>query len=216
PGIFKSGDRPVPHRKYWHRRSPATGSAAARFAPALPVIAARRTATPAPAGGRRNPFCGSDFPGATKRCSNARLVICDLSLVCYYGRSPTATAQAFKIMTQDERLIPARPGADFETRLSELSQSRAYGKYGRYGVANETNLREYLHIILKRKWIILSLILIITSLVTIQAYRQPSIYEGATIIQIQPRQQSVLQTGQISIAAPTDPKFWETQLRLLQ
>ena len=119
-------------------------------------------------------------------------------------------------MTQDERLIPARPGADFETRLSELSQSRAYGKYGRYGVANETNLREYLHIILKRKWIILSLILIITSLVTIQAYRQPSIYEGATIIQIQPRQQSVLQTGQISIAAPTDPKFWETQLRLLQ
>jgi capsular exopolysaccharide synthesis family protein len=119
-------------------------------------------------------------------------------------------------MTQDERLIPARPSADFDTRLSEISQSRAYGKYGRYGVANETNLREYLHIVLKRKWIILSLVLIITSLVTIQAYREPSIYEGAVIIQIQPRQQSVLQTGQISIAAPTDPKFWETQLRLLQ
>ena len=119
-------------------------------------------------------------------------------------------------MTQDERLIPARPSGDFETRLSELSQAKSYGKYGRYGAATETNLREYLYIVLKRKWIILSLVLIITSLVTIQAYRQPPIYEGATIIQIQPRQQSVLQTGQITIAAPADPKFWETQLRLLQ
>lgn len=119
-------------------------------------------------------------------------------------------------MTQDERLIPARPSGDFETRLSELSQAKAYGKYGRYGSPTETNFRDYVYIILKRKWIILSLVLIITSLVTIQAYRQPSIYEGATIIQIQPRQQSVLQTGQITIAAQADPKFWETQLKLLQ
>src|ERR1043166_135079 len=119
-------------------------------------------------------------------------------------------------MTQDERLIPARPGGCCETRLAELSQAKAYGKYGRYGAATETNFRDYVYIILKRKWIILSLVLVITSLVTIQAYRQPSIYEGATIIQIQPRQQSVLQTGQITIAAPVDPKFWETQLRLLQ
>jgi polysaccharide biosynthesis transport protein len=119
-------------------------------------------------------------------------------------------------MTHDERLIPTRPQGDFETRLAELSHAKSYGRYGRYGVAPETNLREYLYIILKRKWIILSIILVITSLVTIQAYRQPSIYEGATIIQIQPRQQSVLQTGQITIAAPADPKFWETQLRLLQ
>ena len=119
-------------------------------------------------------------------------------------------------MTQDERLIPARPSGDFDTRLSEIAQAKGYSKYGRYGAATETNFRDYLYIILKRKWIILSLVLVMTSLVTIQAYRQPSFYEGATIIQIQPRQQSVLQTGQITIAAPADPKFWETQLRLLQ
>ena len=119
-------------------------------------------------------------------------------------------------MTHDERLIPARSGRDLDGTLAELAQSKPYNKYGRYGTPAETNLREYLYVILKRKWIILSLMLVITSLVTIQAYREPSIYEGATTIQIQPKQQSVLQTAQISIAALPDPNFWGTQLKLLQ
>ena len=82
-------------------------------------------------------------------------------------------------MTQDERLLPVRPGRDADTSLAEIAHGRAYGKYSRYGnQVAETNVREYLHIVLKRKWLILSLVLVITSLVTIQAYREPSIYQG--------------------------------------
>jgi uncharacterized protein involved in exopolysaccharide biosynthesis len=118
-------------------------------------------------------------------------------------------------MTQDERLIPA--GRDLDRSLTELAQPKPYGRYDRYsGAQTETNLREYFFVILKRKWLILSLVLVVTSLVTIQAYRQPSIYEAATTIRIEAKPQSPLQTGQIVINTAPDPSFWNTQLKLLE
>ena len=120
-------------------------------------------------------------------------------------------------MTQDERLLPVRPGRDADTSLAEIAQGRAYGKYSRYGNQGaETNVREYFYIILKRKWLILSLVLVITSLVTIQAYREPSIYQGSTTIRIEPKGGSILQTGGALLVNQTDPNFWGTQLKLLQ
>jgi succinoglycan biosynthesis transport protein ExoP len=119
-------------------------------------------------------------------------------------------------MTQDERLLPVRPGRDADTSLAEIAQGRAYGKYSRYGNQAETNVREYLHVVLKRKWLILSLVLVITSLVTIQAYREPSIYQGSTTIRIEPKPGSILQTGGALVINQNDPNFWGTQLKLLQ
>lgn len=117
-------------------------------------------------------------------------------------------------MTQDERLVPARAGRDLDNTLAELSQGKPYS--GRYSSAPaETNLREYLYVILKRKWLIMSLILVITSLATVQAYRDPSVYEGATTIRIEPKG-NVLTSGNLTINTPADPNFWGTQLRLLQ
>src|SRR6266849_4704422 len=121
-------------------------------------------------------------------------------------------------MTQDERLIPA--GRELDRSLAELTQVKSYDKYDRYGSINtpDAHLREYLFVILKRKWLILSILLVVTSLVTIQVYREPSVYEGTTTIRIEPKQQNVLQSSQsqIVINAPTDPNFWGTQFKLLQ
>ena len=118
-------------------------------------------------------------------------------------------------MTQDERLVPAGRGLD--NSLADLTQAKPFGKYDRYSSPPaETNVREYLYVILKRKWLILSLVLVVTSLVTIQAYRQPSIYEAGTTIRIESKPAPVLATGQVVINAPTDPTFWGTQLKLLQ
>src|SRR6266566_2179948 len=119
-------------------------------------------------------------------------------------------------MTQDERLVPARPGRDLDRTLAELTQSKGYS--GRYGsLAAEVNLKEYLFVVLKRKWLIMSLVLIITSLTTIQAYREPSIYEGKTEIKIEQKMPSILQSGNGGgiVIGQSDPNFWGTQLRLL-
>ncbi|MDQ5846692.1 MAG: polysaccharide biosynthesis tyrosine autokinase [Acidobacteriota bacterium] len=116
------------------------------------------------------------------------------------------------MMSQDNRLIPVA-GLDrsIDRPLSELSQSKPYG------VSGETaSLRDYLFVVLKRKWLILSLVLVTTSLVTIQAFRAPAIYQGETTIRIEQKPRSVLQTKEIVINAQNDPSFWGTQLKLLQ
>src|SRR5262245_58543213 len=118
-------------------------------------------------------------------------------------------------MTHDERLIPARESRDLDRSLADLTQSKPYGRYG--ATTHEVNLKEYLFVILKRKWLIMSLVLIITSLATIQAYREPSIFEGATTIKIEQKAQSILQSSNGGIViGQNDPNFWGTQLKLLQ
>ena len=119
-------------------------------------------------------------------------------------------------MTHDERLVPARDRRDLDRSLADLTQTKPYGRYG--NTAAEVNLKEYLFVILKRKWLIMSLVLVLTSLATIQAYREPSIYEGATTIKIEQKAQSILQsgTGGGILIGQNDPNFWGTQLKLLQ
>src|SRR5215216_3551444 len=117
--------------------------------------------------------------------------------------------------SQDNRLIPVT-GLDraVDRPLTDLAP-KPYGGYG--AAANDPNtLKDYLSIILKRKWLILSLVLVVTSLVAIQSFRSPSIYEGETIIKIQQKQPNILQTDKIIINGQNDPNFWGTQLKLLQ
>ena len=117
------------------------------------------------------------------------------------------------MISEDNRLLPLSPGGEIlERPLRNVATPKSYSM----APADSASLRDYLNVVLKRKWLILSLILIITSLVTIQQYRLPSIYEAVTTIQIEPKQRSVLQTQQVIINADSDPKFWQTQLELLK
>jgi capsular exopolysaccharide synthesis family protein len=117
------------------------------------------------------------------------------------------------MMSSDNRLIPVssldRP---LDRPLADIVQAKPYG----VSPLEPTTFRDYLFVVLKRKWLILSLVLAITSLVTIQMFRSPSIYEGETTIRIEPKPRSVLQTKDIVINAQSDPAFWGTQLKLLQ
>jgi len=96
--------------------------------------------------------------------------------------------------------------------LSDAIPSKPYGV-----TANDpANLKDYLFVVLKRRWLILSLVLVVTSLVAIQSFRAPSIYEGETTIRIEQRKPNILQTDKIIINGQNDPNFWGTQLKLLQ
>ncbi len=115
-------------------------------------------------------------------------------------------------MAQDNRLLPVSAlDRSIDRPLADLSQAKPYG-----ASAEPTTIRDYLFVILKRKWLILSLVLVITSLVTIQSFRAPSIYQGETTIRIEQRPRSVLQTKEIVITGQNDPNFWGTQLKLLE
>src|SRR5215216_4259462 len=112
---------------------------------------------------------------------------------------------------QDNRLIPVGLDRGLDRPLSDLMTSKPYGV-----APDPGSLKDYLFVVLKRKWLILSLVLVITSLVAIQSFRAPSIYEGDTTIRIQQKQPSILQTDKIIINVQNDPNFWGTQLKLLQ
>src|SRR5678815_507048 len=117
------------------------------------------------------------------------------------------------MMSQDNRLIPL-PAVDrgLDRPIGDLAPARSYGP-----AANEpTQLRDYLFVVLKRKWLIMSLCLVVTSLVAVQMFRQPSIYQAETTIKIEPRQNNVLSTEKFVLNAQPDANFWGTQIKLLQ
>ena len=96
--------------------------------------------------------------------------------------------------------------------LSDIGQVRSYGP----AATEPSQLRDYLFVVLKRKWLIISLCLVVTSLVAVQMFRQPSIYEAEATIRIEQRTQNVLQTKDFVLNAQPDANFWGTQIRLLQ
>lgn len=116
-------------------------------------------------------------------------------------------------MSQDNRLMPM-PAVDrgLDRPLSDIGQVRSYGP----AASEPSQIRDYLFVVLKRKWLILSLCLVVTSLVAVQMFRQPSIYEASTTIRIEQRQKNILQARDFVLNAQPDPNFWGTQVKLLQ
>lgn len=116
------------------------------------------------------------------------------------------------MVSQDNRLLPiSNAERELDRPLRDIGQPKSYGA----SQVEPAHLREYLSVVLKRKWLILSLVVVVTALVAVQMYRLPSIYEAATTILIEPKQANVLQTKEITINQ-TDPAYRQTQLRLLQ
>jgi polysaccharide biosynthesis transport protein len=117
------------------------------------------------------------------------------------------------MMSQDNRLMPM-PAVDraLDKPLSDIGTVRSYGP----AASEPSQLRDYLFVVLKRKWLILSLCLVVTSLVAIQMFRQPSIFEAVTTIRIEQRQKNILQTPSLVLNAQPDANFWGTQVKLLE
>src|SRR5229473_1149034 len=139
-----------------------------------------------------------------------------MASLCYYS-IPFYERPEFEVlktmMSQDNRLLPVHAlDRGLDRPLSEITQAKPYGVSG----TEPTTLRDYLFVILKRKWLILSLVLVVTSLVTILAYRAPSIYQGESTIRIEQKTRNILATQGIVITGQGDPNFWGTQLKLLQ
>ncbi len=117
------------------------------------------------------------------------------------------------MMSQDNRLIPLSPtDRTLDRPLNDLGTVKSYGP----AASEPTQLREYLFIVLKRKWLILSLCLVVTSLVAVQMFRQPSIYQAESTIKIEQRKGNILLGKEFVLNSQPDGNFWGTQIKLLQ
>ncbi|MBD0370345.1 MAG: polysaccharide biosynthesis tyrosine autokinase [Pyrinomonadaceae bacterium] len=117
------------------------------------------------------------------------------------------------MVSPDNRLLPlTNVERELERPLHDVVQPKSYGA----PQSDAPHLREYLSVVLKRRWLILSLVVVVTSLVAIQMYRMPSIYESTTTVLIEPKQKPILQTDKGIVINQEDGNYYQTQLRLLQ
>src|SRR5918997_2623760 len=105
-------------------------------------------------------------------------------------------------MSQDNRPMPLPPGAaPLDRPLRELTHPDRPNNT--YSVVEPTHLRDYFQIVLKRRWLILSLVVVVTSLAAIHMYRQPPIYEAETKIQIEQKSKNLIKTKELILNAGT-------------
>jgi capsular exopolysaccharide synthesis family protein len=122
------------------------------------------------------------------------------------------------MMSQENRLLPLT-SETLDRPLRDLAASPVPMPASSVSASEPAHLREYLAVVLKRKWLILSLAIVVTSLVSIQMYRTPSIYEALAQIQIEQRPRSVVSTGrggESVLIRGNDPNYWNTQLQKLK
>jgi capsular exopolysaccharide synthesis family protein len=76
-------------------------------------------------------------------------------------------------------------------------------------------LLDYLSIVLKRKWLILTLVLIGTTIAALYLAQQPAIYEATTVIRIEQQTNNILQTKEVFYTFRS-PEYWNTQIQSLR
>jgi len=79
------------------------------------------------------------------------------------------------------------------------------------------HLLDYLHVILKRRWVVLSCLLIVFTTVAIGTLKKKPIYEGKVLIEINPEQPNVLNFQEVLQLTSVDiESYRETQYKVLQ
>ncbi len=118
-------------------------------------------------------------------------------------------------MAKDERLLPLPTGAELQYTQPDTPANYA-PMFDDDPFSQGRSIREYLNVIYKRLWLILTLVTLATSAVALYMYRQPSQYQAATTLLIQPPKPKQTSKDAINISFGNDQQYWATQIRLLQ
>lgn len=117
-------------------------------------------------------------------------------------------------MLADNRLSALTQGASSRA-LVEQPQSQALSANELF-LSEQKDLRGYVALVYRRKWMIFTIVLVVTTLVTLYMYRLPSVYQAETTIRIEQKSESFLRAKDIVINTANDPAYWRTQLKLLE
>jgi polysaccharide biosynthesis transport protein len=118
-------------------------------------------------------------------------------------------------MAKDERLLPLPTGTELQYSQPDTPANYA-PMFDDDPFSQGRSIREYLNVIYKRLWLILTLVTLATSAVALYMYRQPSQYQAATTLLIQPPKSKSTSKDAININFGGDQQYWATQIKLLQ
>ena len=76
-------------------------------------------------------------------------------------------------------------------------------------------LLDHLRVVFKRKWLIISVVLVITTIAALYLAQQPSIYEATTVIRIEQQSNNFLQSKDVFYSFRS-PEYWNTQIQSLR
>lgn len=80
----------------------------------------------------------------------------------------------------------------------------------------ETHLRDYLHVLLKRKWLLLTILVLSFSIAAIRTFRERPLYQATAQIMIEREAPNVIQIQQVMQIAEDYTDFYNTQYKILQ
>ena len=88
--------------------------------------------------------------------------------------------------------------------------------YAGVSFGKESELRDFLLFMQKRKWLILSVIVIITSITSLYVYSLPAIYESSATLQVDARESGYMEDSKGNILRSYDAEDYQnTQIKLL-
>ncbi|MBV9216936.1 MAG: polysaccharide biosynthesis tyrosine autokinase [Acidobacteria bacterium] len=119
-------------------------------------------------------------------------------------------------MENDQRLTPLPTLGGREIQSTSIDYSSGYtGSYDD-SLAGKRSIRQYINVVYKRLPMIIALTIVVTAVVALYQYQQPSIYAASTSIIIEPRKPEVTKKDAININFGDDQKYYDTQLELLK
>ncbi|MBI3404747.1 MAG: polysaccharide biosynthesis tyrosine autokinase [Acidobacteria bacterium] len=83
-------------------------------------------------------------------------------------------------------------------------------------LANSLPLRDYLRILRKHRWMILAVMVVMTSIVAVYSLQQQAIYQASARLEISGEQPDLSNLRELFMTMPTDEEFLQTQVRILQ
>jgi capsular exopolysaccharide synthesis family protein len=118
-------------------------------------------------------------------------------------------------MARNERLLPLPTATDLQTSQPQDIPATYSPVYDGDPFAEARSVREYVTVVLKRKWMILAIVTVITTCTAIYMYRLPNSYSASATVLIETRAPKK-SSDSVYINFWYDAKYWDTQVKLIQ
>ncbi len=106
-------------------------------------------------------------------------------------------------MEQPEAIYPSYRGGPTIAAESDDSERYLY-------------LRDYWNVLIKRRWTVLTSVLVLTTLAAIVSFQMPDIYQAVTRVELEAETPSIQSLNDLDRTMPTNQTFVETQAEVIQ